>query len=68
MAGKRELRNVFGSVMRVRVALVDQITAVPGISRALAERIKATLEADSAPPLRGPTRSGWVPCNIPLRA
>jgi excinuclease ABC subunit C len=42
---KRELLKVFGSVKRVRDAPVEQIAAVPGISRALAERIKATLEA-----------------------
>jgi excinuclease ABC subunit C len=42
---KRELLKVFGSIKRVRDAPVEQIAAVPGISRALAERIKATLEA-----------------------
>jgi excinuclease ABC subunit C len=42
---KRELLKVFGSLKRVREAPVEQIAAVPGISRALAERIKATLEA-----------------------
>ena len=42
---RRELLKVFGSVKRVRDAPVEQIAAVPGISRALAERIKATLEA-----------------------
>ncbi len=42
---KRELLKVFGSVKRVRDAPVEQIAAVPGISRALAERIKTTLEA-----------------------
>jgi excinuclease ABC subunit C len=42
---KRELLKVFGSVKRVRDAPVEQIAAVPGISRALAERIKETLEA-----------------------
>ena len=41
---KRELLKVFGSIKRVREAPVEQIAAVPGISRALAERIKATLE------------------------
>jgi excinuclease ABC subunit C len=40
---KRELLKVFGSIKRVRDAPVEQIAAVPGISRALAERIKATL-------------------------
>ena len=48
---KRELLKVFGSIKRVREAPVEQIAAVPGIGRALAERIKATLEA-SAEPLR----------------
>ncbi len=42
---KRELLKVFGSIKRVRDAPVQQIAAVPGIGRALAERIKATLEA-----------------------
>ena len=42
---KRELLKVFGSVKRVRDAPVEQIAAVPWISRALAERIKTTLEA-----------------------
>lgn len=42
---KRELLKVFGSIKRVRDAPVEQIAAVPGISRALAERIKATLDA-----------------------
>jgi excinuclease ABC subunit C len=42
---KRELLKVFGSIKRVREAPVEQIAAVPGISRALAERIKAMLEA-----------------------
>jgi excinuclease ABC subunit C len=42
---RRELLKVFGSVKRVREAPVEQIAAVPGIGRALAERIKAHLEA-----------------------
>jgi excinuclease ABC subunit C len=42
---KRELLKVFGSIKRVRDAPVEQIAAVPGIGRALATRIKATLEA-----------------------
>jgi excinuclease ABC subunit C len=42
---RRELLKVFGSVKRVRDAPVEQIAAVPGISRALAERIKAILQA-----------------------
>jgi excinuclease ABC subunit C len=42
---KRELLKVFGSIKRVREAPVEQIAAVPGISRGLAERIKATLDA-----------------------
>ena len=42
---KRELLKVFGSAKRVREAPVEQVAAVPGISRALAERIKAHLEA-----------------------
>jgi excinuclease ABC subunit C len=42
---RQALLRVFGSVKRVREAPVEQIAAVPGISRALAKRIKATLEA-----------------------
>jgi excinuclease ABC subunit C len=42
---KRELLKVFGSIKRVKEAPVEQIAAVPGIGRALAVRIKATLEA-----------------------
>ncbi len=42
---KRELLKVFGSIKRVREAPVEQIAAVPGIGRSLAERIKATLDA-----------------------
>ncbi|HEY6570201.1 MAG TPA: helix-hairpin-helix domain-containing protein, partial [Candidatus Limnocylindrales bacterium] len=42
---RRELLKVFGSAKRVREAPVEQIAAVPGISRALAEKIKAHLEA-----------------------
>jgi excinuclease ABC subunit C len=41
---KRELLKVFGSIKRVREAPVEQIAAVPGIGRALAARIKATLD------------------------
>jgi len=42
---RRALLRVFGSAKRVRDAPVEQIAAVPGIGAALAERIKATLEA-----------------------
>jgi excinuclease ABC subunit C len=42
---KRELLKVFGSIKRVREAPVEQIAAVPGIGPALAQRIKATLDA-----------------------
>jgi excinuclease ABC subunit C len=42
---RRALLRVFGSIKRVREAPIEQIAAVPGIGRALAERIKATLEA-----------------------
>jgi excinuclease ABC subunit C len=42
---RQALLRVFGSAKRVREAPVEQIAAVPGISRALAERIKAGLEA-----------------------
>ena len=43
---RRALLRVFGSAKRVREAPVEQIAAVPGISRPLAERIKAGLEAN----------------------
>jgi excinuclease ABC subunit C len=42
---RQALLRVFGSAKRVREAPVEQIAAVPGISRALAEKIKASLEA-----------------------
>ena len=42
---KRELLKVFGSAKRIREAPVEQIAAVPGIGRSLAEKIKAGLEA-----------------------
>jgi excinuclease ABC subunit C len=42
---RQALLRVFGSIKRVREAPVEQIAAVPGISRSLAEKIKATLEA-----------------------
>jgi len=38
------LLRVFGSMKRVRDAPVEQIAAVPGIGRTLAEKIKAGLE------------------------
>ena len=42
-ARKRALLRTFGSAKRVREAPVEQIAAIPGIGRALAERIKAGL-------------------------
>ena len=42
---RQALLRTFGSVKRVREAPVEQIAAVPGIGRALAEKIKAVLEA-----------------------
>jgi excinuclease ABC subunit C len=44
-ARKRALLRVFGSARRIREATVEQVAAVPGISAALAARIKAGLEA-----------------------
>jgi excinuclease ABC subunit C len=41
---RRALLRVFGSARRVREAPVEQIAAVPGIGRRLAEQIKAGLE------------------------
>ncbi|HSH21720.1 MAG TPA: excinuclease ABC subunit UvrC [Candidatus Caenarcaniphilales bacterium] len=43
-ARKRALLRVFGSTRQMRGATVDEIAAVPGISRTLAERIRAGLE------------------------
>ncbi len=42
-ARKRALLRVFGSTRQMRSATVDQIAAVPGISRSLAEKIHAGL-------------------------
>ena len=44
-ARKRALLRVFGSTRQMRGATIDQIAAVPGISRSLAERIHADLNA-----------------------
>jgi excinuclease ABC subunit C len=44
-ARKRALLRVFGSSKALRRASADEIAAVPGISRGLAERIRAHLEA-----------------------
>ncbi len=43
-ARKRALLRVFGSARQLRNAGVDEIAAVPGIGRALAERIRTYLE------------------------
>ncbi len=40
---RRALLRTFGSLRRIREAPVEQVAAVPGIGRALAERIKAAL-------------------------
>ncbi|HUG46891.1 MAG TPA: excinuclease ABC subunit UvrC [Candidatus Limnocylindria bacterium] len=42
---KRALLRVFGSTRQLKKATVDEIAAVPGISRGLAERIRAGLDA-----------------------
>jgi excinuclease ABC subunit C len=44
-ARKRALLRVFGSTRQLRRASVDEIAAVPGISRTLAQRIHETLNA-----------------------
>jgi excinuclease ABC subunit C len=44
-ARKRALLRVFGSTRQMRRATIDEIAAVPGISRGLAERIRAGLDA-----------------------
>jgi excinuclease ABC subunit C len=43
-ARKRALLRVFGSAKEVRAATVDEIASVPGIPRALAERIRTHLD------------------------
>ena len=45
---RQALLRVFGSVKRVREASVEQIAAVPGIGRALAEKIKLALAPPAA--------------------
>jgi excinuclease ABC subunit C len=40
---KRSLLKRFGSVRRIREASVEEVAATPGISRELAERLKAHL-------------------------
>jgi excinuclease ABC subunit C len=44
-ARKRALLRVFGSARQMRGATVEEIASVPGISRGLAERIRAHLDA-----------------------
>jgi excinuclease ABC subunit C len=44
-ARKRALLRVFGSTRQMRGATVEEIASVPGISRSLAERIRAGLDA-----------------------
>ncbi len=44
-ARKRALLRVFGSAKQMRAATVDEIAAVPGISRNLAEKIHEGLNA-----------------------
>jgi excinuclease ABC subunit C len=44
-ARKRALLRVFGSAKGVRAATVDELAAVPGIPRRLAERIRTHLDA-----------------------
>jgi excinuclease ABC subunit C len=44
-ARKRALLRVFGSTRQMRSATIDEIASVPGISRSLAERIHAGLNA-----------------------
>jgi len=43
-ARKRALLRVFGSAKQMRSATIEEIASVPGISRGLAERIRAHLE------------------------
>jgi excinuclease ABC subunit C len=48
-ARRRRLLRYFGSVQRIRAATVEDLTAVPGISHALAQQIQAQLGLDSPP-------------------
>jgi excinuclease ABC subunit C len=43
-ARKRALLKVFGSTKQMRAATIEEIASVPGISRSLAERIRAGLD------------------------
>jgi excinuclease ABC subunit C len=43
-ARKRALLRVFGSARQMRDATIEEIAAVPGISRTLAERIRVALD------------------------
>ena len=66
---RQALLRVFGSVKRVREAPVEQIAAVPGIGAALAERIKATLNAPppdvaADPASRGRRRDWYHPASM----
>lgn len=45
---RRALLRHFGSLTRVRAAAVEEIEALPGFGRALAERIKRALEPEAA--------------------
>ena len=45
---RRALLRHFGSLTRVRAARIEEIEALPGFGRALAERIKRALEPDAA--------------------
>jgi excinuclease ABC subunit C len=45
---RRALLRHFGSLTRVRAAAVEEIAAVPGFGRSLAERIKRALEDATA--------------------
>ncbi len=45
---RRKLLNRFGSLKRIREADVEELAAVPGMNRTVAERILASLSAESA--------------------
>ena len=57
---RRRLLRHFGSVKRVRAATVEDLATVPSISRPLAERIRAALDAMQQPRDHAPRRPRLV--------
>lgn len=57
---RRRLLRQFGSVRRIREASIDELLEIPGITRAVAERIQAALRS-AIPEPRQPSAEGTVP-------